>query len=362
MIKVEEEIFQSELFKKKYNLSKLLEHRKNYQNNIKVINIVGTNGKGSTAHYISLGLKNKFKKVGLFISPAFMFHNERIQINNTPISDDDLKKLIKKNWKDILKFELSFFEIWTLLAIEYFTNKKIDIAIFEAGIGGTLDATNVFKNQELVCLTSVGKDHTELLGSTIEKIIVEKIGIWKKVCPVFSAADNEKYLKELKYNEIKICKEYELENSYQKYNMGIAKCVLEYFNVESIKNILDSQPPLGRITRLDNILLDGSHNVDGIREILKYISNIKFECIILFASSYQKDHEEILNLITKNNNNLSICEFDHIKSWKIPEKYKKYKINNWKQFIIDNKNKNILVCGSLYFVPMVYNFLKNKEC
>lgn len=112
MIKVDEQLVPvNKRFADEYHLKDALNELNNPQNDIPTINIVGTNGKGSTSYYLSLGLKQKYKKVGLFISPAFLYQNERIQINNEYISDDDLHKYLNQINPLIEKYNLTFFEI-----------------------------------------------------------------------------------------------------------------------------------------------------------------------------------------------------------------------------------------------------------
>lgn len=365
MISVEENFISSNLiFKKEYNLKKLLKEIGNPQNNFKVINVVGTNGKGSTSNFILEGLKTKFIKVGLFISPAFINQNERIQINNEMISDDDLKRLLEENKELIKKFELSFFEIWTLLAILYFNEKKIEIAVIEAGIGGLKDSTSVFENQLAVCVTSLGMDHQEVLGFTIKEIVYQKIAIAKKDVKIFISADNKKYRKYInKVNENEKVFAKRLKDSiyFQSFNKGLAKEVLNYLGItfDAFSNI-----PLGRFSILKTkplFILDGCHNLNGAWKIAKQIKNIK-DLIILFGSSEGKDQLKMLKAFKKTKKQIYLTEFEHSKSWKIDKaKFPRYDIvENWKDFLNKNKDKNILVCGSLYFIPLVYQWLEAR--
>ena len=145
------------------------------------IAISGTNGKGSVAKTLSEILNKSKNNVGLYTSPHIFNINERIQINNKKISNNELNKIlgliIEKQKK--VNIKLSYFELLTLVSILYFSKAKNNINIFEVGLGGKYDATNIVDSQ-ISIITNVSKDHTEYLGNTISKIAQEKVGIVKK--------------------------------------------------------------------------------------------------------------------------------------------------------------------------------------
>ncbi|WP_339029857.1 bifunctional folylpolyglutamate synthase/dihydrofolate synthase [Spiroplasma endosymbiont of Cantharis nigra] len=365
MISVEENLIPSEIiFKKNYNLKKLLEDIGNPQNSFNVINVVGTNGKGSTSQFIFNGLKTKFKKVGLFISPAFLNQNERIQYNGEMISDENLKRLLAENQKLIKKYELTFFEIWTLIAILYFYELKIDIAVIEAGIGGLKDSTNVFEKQLAVCVTSLGMDHQEVLGYTIEEIIYQKLTIAKQNVKIFLSADNIKYKKIIKKvnDNPKVFTKKIIDPIYfQSFNKGLAIELLNYLGI-TINSF--EEAPLGRYSLLKKepmFIIDGCHNYDGALKLSKQIKQIN-DLIILFGASEGKDYKKILDGLKKRDRKIYLTEFDHKKSWKINKReFADFTIvKDWKNFLKDNEHKNILVCGSLYFIPLIYKW-KEEE-
>ncbi|QBQ07287.1 folylpolyglutamate synthase [Spiroplasma gladiatoris] len=358
MISVEKNIIPTELFfKKEYNLKKLLNDKGNPQNNFKVINVVGTNGKGSTANYLYNNLNSKYKSVGLFFSPAFLFHNERIQVNNNYIDDKTLLELINNNTKLFLKYELTFFEIWTYIAIEYFNKMKVEIAVIEAGIGGVKDSTNLFENQLAVCLTSLGFDHVEVLGNSIESIIENKIKIVKNNNKIYTTSINKQYeniFKSFVNNKIIYC-EPTNDLTYQKYNQGIAKKLLEDLNIKSFNF---QKTLLGRRTILNkepSFIIDGCHNLDGAIALVNSIDNIK-DYTILFTSSKGRENNEMIEFLKNKCKEFYVTTFDHIKAWNFDLVQNKNKVFNWKQFLNDNIKKNILVCGSLYFIPLVYEW------
>ena len=150
---------------------------------LKTIHIAGTNGKGSTAAMIQAILRESGLKVGLYTSPHLIRFNERIRINGLPISDEYIIEFMAQFNSVIDAVEATFFEATTVLALHYFSNQEVDVAVIETGLGGRLDSTNVI-DPELTIITSIDLDHQQLLGETLIDIAVEKAGIIKKQTPV----------------------------------------------------------------------------------------------------------------------------------------------------------------------------------
>ena len=147
----------------------LLDYLHNPEEDLKMIHIAGTNGKGSTAAFISSILIQKGYRVGVFTSPHLIKFNERIRVNSNFITDSEILEFLNANKSAIKKIQSTFFETTTAMALSHFKNKDVDFAVIETGLGGRLDATNVIK--PLVSLiTSISLDHMDLLGGTIEKI------------------------------------------------------------------------------------------------------------------------------------------------------------------------------------------------
>ncbi|BBE30478.1 bifunctional folylpolyglutamate synthase/dihydrofolate synthase [Tepiditoga spiralis] len=166
-------------------IKKFCEILDNPQNSYKVIHVAGTNGKGSVTKALSTILKEQGYKVGTFISPHLVDINERIRINGKNISNEDFVQLYKEIEPYIERIESgnnemspSFFEIITAMAFQYFKNEKVDIAIVEVGLGGRLDSTNVVES-DVAVITTIAKDHTKILGESLEEIAHEKAGIIK---------------------------------------------------------------------------------------------------------------------------------------------------------------------------------------
>lgn len=147
------------------------------------VHIAGTNGKGTTAHMLHAVYTVAGYRTGLFTSPHLLEFNERFRINGNPISDDDLELFFDTHEDLIRQCPLTYFELSAAMAFWYFRYMKVDIAIIETGLGGRLDATNILTPACSV-ITSVGLDHTEILGPTISDIAREKGGIIKPGVPV----------------------------------------------------------------------------------------------------------------------------------------------------------------------------------
>jgi dihydrofolate synthase/folylpolyglutamate synthase len=153
-------------------------HRK-----FKTIHIAGTNGKGSVSHMLASILQEAGLRVGLYTSPHLVDFRERIRVNGKKITKHFIAEFISNHKSYFETFDPSFFEISVFMAFEYFLQNQVDVAVTEVGLGGRLDATNIIHPLVSV-ITNIGKDHTEILGDTLEKIAAEKAGIIKKHTPV----------------------------------------------------------------------------------------------------------------------------------------------------------------------------------
>ncbi|CAN5315212.1 folylpolyglutamate synthase/dihydrofolate synthase family protein [soil metagenome] len=155
----------------------------NPENKFKSIHVGGTNGKGSTSHMLASIFQSAGLKVGLYTSPHLKDFRERIKINGELIPQQYVIDFVEKYKHNFEQIQPSFFEMTVGLALDYFANGKVDIAVIEVGLGGRLDSTNVI-TPEVSIITNISLDHTALLGNTIQKIAKEKAGIIKKGVPV----------------------------------------------------------------------------------------------------------------------------------------------------------------------------------
>lgn len=176
------------------NITLLMNHLQNPQNTYKTIHVTGTNGKGSVCKYIGSILKQAGYTVGVYISPHLQRFSERITINTKEIPQQDLAKLITKI-KPIVEEMIAqnniptFFEITTALAFQYFSDKKVDYAVIEVGLGGRYDATNII-TPTVSIITNISLEHTQILGKNTKDIAYEKAGIIKQNIPVITAVQH----------------------------------------------------------------------------------------------------------------------------------------------------------------------------
>nr|WP_045459167.1 folylpolyglutamate synthase/dihydrofolate synthase family protein [Sporocytophaga myxococcoides] len=165
------------------NISALCEALDNPQKSFPSIHIAGTNGKGSSSHFLAAILQAAGYRVGLFTSPHLKSFAERIKVNGENIPEEIVVNFVQNHKVLFEKLNPSFFEMTTILGFDYFKSQKVDIAIIETGLGGRLDSTNII--QPLVSLiTNISLDHQNILGDTLAKIAGEKAGIIKQGVPV----------------------------------------------------------------------------------------------------------------------------------------------------------------------------------
>ncbi len=174
-------------------ITNLLELLGNPQDDLKLIHVAGTNGKGSVVAYLSTVLEYAGYRVGRYISPTLFSYRERMQINREYISREDFAEALTEVYGAYCRMEEqgmtlpTVFEVETAVSFLYFRKKKCDLVMLEVGMGGRLDATNIIKTPVLTVLASISMDHMEFLGNTLAEIAWNKAGIIKQGVPVVSA-------------------------------------------------------------------------------------------------------------------------------------------------------------------------------
>ena len=190
----------SELAKADFNLDRmfaLMESLGNPQKKYPIIHVAGTKGKGSVSALCASALQAAGYTVGLYTSPHLLDYVERIQINGEPISHEQLVELVEEIKPHVAKIEkLTTFEITTALAFMAFAKYEVNAAVFEVGLGGRLDATNIVTPKVSV-ITSLSYDHMAVLGNTLALIAGEKAGIIKQGVPVVSSPQKDEALEVL---------------------------------------------------------------------------------------------------------------------------------------------------------------------
>ena len=319
----------------------LLERLGNPQDKLKFVHVAGTNGKGSVCACLSKILTAAGYQVGLFVSPHLKRFNDRIYFNGTEIGGEGFARLASRIriQAEVMEDAPTVFEIMTAMGMLYFAEKQCDLVMLEVGMGGRLDSTNVIRTPEAAVITSIGLDHTKELGDTLEKIAGEKGGIIKtggtvivdgsntavmpvfeKICQktgallVISAPEQIRNVVLSPAGEVfdyKDLKELQLSLTGV-YQMNNAAVVIETLRVLEQKGYRIGEAALrkglsevywpGRFERLHEqptFLVDGSHNPDGIRALLKslrsYFPDKKIRFLLGILST--KDVSTMLQLI-----------------------------------------------------------------
>ena len=329
------------------NIKELLDFLGNPQNSFKTVHVAGTNGKGTVSHTLASIFQECGYKTGLYTSPHLIDYRERIRINGQMIPEQNVIDFIGNNKEKFEEMQLSFFEMATGMAFDYFAKEKVDIAIIEVGLGGRLDSTNVI-NPELSVITNISLDHVAMLGNTLAEIAVEKAGIIKpntpvvigetqpetkdvfinkaKECnaPIYFAdqiVDCDKiHIESLDYQKFDIWKnnelyleavEFPLLGYYQKKNLATVICAVdvlkEKFNIDEknlvngLEFVVKNTNLMGRwqvLGRQPLVVADTGHNVGGIKEIVMQLSDMSFRKLhFVLGCVNDKDIDGILHLL-----------------------------------------------------------------
>ena len=299
-------------------ISNFLEFINSPHKNLKFIHIGGTNGKGSTAHYISSILQESGYKVGLFTSPHFYDFRERIKVNKKKIDKDFITEFTNLNKKNIENNSMSFFELSFGLAISYFNKNKVDIAIIEVGLGGRLDATNII-NPLMSIITNISLDHTEILGDNLEDIAGEKSGIIKKdsitIIGESNNLINNVFINKAKKCNSKIFINAQHENSYsnvlyQEKNISTAIFSIKHlvgFNItevnilNGIENVELNTGFYGRWSKISDdpkVIIDVAHNNSGFEQLAYQIEREDYKKLyIILGFTKGKKVKELIKYL-----------------------------------------------------------------
>ncbi|RKZ23502.1 bifunctional folylpolyglutamate synthase/dihydrofolate synthase [bacterium] len=307
----------------------------NPQEGLRGFHIAGTKGKGSTAYILSEILKSQGYRVGLFLSPHIFDIRERIQINGEWIGEADFARHMEKikpyvrarGWRSV-------FEILTTMAFLHFKEKEVDFCVFEVGLGGRLDATNVIRVEDGI-ITSISLDHTHVLGDTVEEIAREKCGIIKEGMRIISQPQRRsveriirKMVREKKAGVYFLGEEIPFEvvraslngtefyfadrkytvsliGRHQALNVGVALASADMAGVvedeekieEALKNL--SFPGRFQILKDDPLIIaDGAHNVDSARRLKETVEEVLGENVsLIYGSLRRKDVRGILGVL-----------------------------------------------------------------
>lgn len=401
----------------------LLEKLGNPQNKLKYIHVAGTNGKGSVCAMLSATLVEAGYKTGLFISPYITDFRERIQINNQMITEEALINAVEETFPIIEKLRdegiiITEFEYVNALQFYIHSKENCDLVVLETGLGGLLDCTNTIPSPLCSVITTIGLDHTAILGDTIEEICTQKCGIIKKnslavtssqetaamqvienTCknldiPLYKSETTEvKILSEdiektvFECNGITI--ELHLAGKHQIENAKTALTALFALIENNLLKISDEHISKGfskavnpaRLELLSKnpiVLLDGAHNPNGIEALTEFIKkhfgDKKIICVMGMLAD--KDSESSLCLleslfdevytVTIDNPRTLTAEqlaekcrmhFDNVQHFETPEKAVKAAVEKAK-----SDDKAVIICGSLYLAGEIrpYFFQQDK--
>lgn len=293
------------------------------QTSFKTIHVAGTNGKGSTSHMLASVLQEAGYKVGLYTSPHLKDFRERIKINGKMIPKRTVSAFVSKHQPFFEIHSLSFFEMTVGLAFDYFKKEKVDIAVIEVGLGGRLDSTNIIV-PEVSVITNIGLDHTLFLGTSLQKIAIEKAGIIKPTIPVVigeTVSETKEVFQEIALQNkapivfAETSKEAsydsDLKGSYQEKNKKTVLATLRVLqekgwivSEEHIKNgllhTIDNTGLMGRwqiIKQHPKVICDTAHNKEGLQLVLAQLKNETYTQLhIVLGSVDDKDLESVLPL------------------------------------------------------------------
>ena len=403
-------------YKRKYGLDRmrvLMSLLGNPQEDYPIIHVTGTNGKGSTITMLSSLFVHHGQKVGAFVSPHLIDYTDRFLINGEAMSEEEFEivgNLVQQaEAKLIDEYEpLSFFEIMTAMALVYFSRKKVEVALLEVGIGGLLDTTNIVDSTMSV-ITSIGMDHEEMLGNTIEEIAIQKTGIFKqnqavvlgnlptealKVAEVVGKAYNceiHQFEREFKIESVEegfiftnvdtqIHIPYlNLKGKYQLENAAIAlECFLRFeknFQLpvceSAIQESFQTVTWPGRmevVQQSPKVILDGAHNVHALKrfvETVKQYGEDGSQQTILFSALKRKHYKEMVDYLRKElpEARLVVTTFDYvgaIEKTDYPSSEVEF-VEDAQQFIEEyltqvSSKETLWITGSLYFISFIRKF------
>ena len=400
-------------YKRKYGLErmkKLMEVLGNPQDDYPIIHVTGTNGKGSTIAMLSSLLVHHGQEVGAFVSPHLIDYTDRFLINGNVMPEEDFEivgDLVQQAEATLIdEYEpLSFFEIMTAMALVYFSRKKVEVALLEVGIGGLLDTTNIVHSTMSV-ITSIGMDHEEMLGNTLEEIAIQKTGIFKQnqevvlgklptealqVAEVVGKAYNcdiHQFEREFKIEpfeegfiftnaDTRIHISYlNLKGKYQLENAAVAlECFLRFekkfqlsIELSAIQESFQTVTWPGRmevVHQSPTVILDGAHNIHALKrfvETVKQHGELEAQHTILFSALKRKHYIEMVDYLRKElpEARLVVTTFEYtgaIEKTDYPSSEIEF-VENAQQFIENYINKTsdqeiLWITGSLYFISFV---------
>ena len=396
-----------------------LEYLGDPQDDLKVIHVAGTNGKGSVCAYLNAMLRSEGKRVGLFTSPHLIRMNERIVIDGEQISDEAFRSVFEETLDAIKRMQKgglphpTFFEFLFGMAVSAFRKAGVEYAVLETGLGGRLDATNAVERPLVSVITSIGMDHMEYLGNTIGEIAKEKAGIIKDGIPVFYAqtcAESDGVIRQTAEEHHSLCKKigkdayeilgirdkhiafscanayygnttWKLNNIgvYQPGNALLAMEVMRFLtgeggHPERWREALSELKWEGRMEEvLPGVYVDGAHNVSAVEAFAASVPQGENGNIILFSAVRDKEYEEMIACLCRSVQ-ADIYVVTHISDrrgtgagtlGRIFEKYTERPViviesaEEALKYVLDSRGERTVYClGSLYLTGMIKEMIQ----
>lgn len=358
-----------------------------------MIHIAGTNGKGSTVNYLRSILNAHGYKVGTFTSPYLICHNDRIRVDDIPISDEDLLKYVNQYYDVIEEDGLSMFEIDVLIMLAYFQSLDLDYRIIETGIGGLHDKTNVI-DPIVGAITNIGMDHQEQLGESIYDIINEKMGIIKPHQMFITSETKGTILARLQEQcdvegaRMYVVPEYQVSRypfhfryrnmAFTLENQGIYQVTNARLALTIASKLIALDPTVttsavekaswkGRYETLPykdiTVSIDGAHNVPGIKALIQTlrVKNEK-EMSIIFSCLKDKKFDEMIDLMLKEGYTVYLTSFNDERAIDLSTVTPRPRLVVVKSFVealntAYIKKSHIVITGSLHFISKARKYL-----
>jgi len=370
-----------------------------FQNGVTCVHVGGTNGKGSTVNYMYEVLSQAGYRVGTFTSPPMTSRLDIIRVAGTPISERVITTIASRYLELWLKYELSMFEIEVFIALVYFLYQGIDLAIFEVGLGGTLDATNII-HPILAINTNIGLDHVDYLGHTYASIAENKAGIVKKYVPYLTGETRGECLEVFR----RVCKEHQSrllqvvmpENvvyddyitftwkgeryaidtkaKYQVKNAALALTALGCIKTKFPVDVEDAQLGMykahwaGRFETIHEdplIVIDGAHNKEGMEAFFETAREYG-DVAVIYSAFRDKAIHEMIGILKELTDDITVTTFDHRRAASVEELRDNLDVKtdpSW-QHAVDEAlkgTKTTFVTGSLALISLVRAYVRGKE-
>jgi len=319
------------------------------------VHVAGTNGKGSCSAKMAASLHYAGKRVGLFTSPHLLSFCERIWALGSMISEEVMSRYLRQVERAAVKIGVTptFFELLTLIAFLHFAAEGVEIAVVEVGLGGRLDATNIVQPR-LAVITSIGLDHTEYLGDTLEEIAYEKAGIIKPGCAVVlgGSVRPTSLFERIAFERGCSIQKAAYRQDFELQNQETAKAALSLLSCEG-KGL--HVRPWGRFLRRGDVIIDVAHNEPALAALFLKIEE-PFTAVAAFSCS--KKAPAMARLLQAHATKLYVTKAHHERGVEPPHIEGAILVDDVKEALTLAKQRGglLLVCGTFFMMEEVFSF------